>query len=105
MSRITKLSTGSTTLVKNAPGTLYAVHVFPVNGASVQIADIATAPNPTSGGFDFSITSTVSGSNWSYRTQVYGSSSGPEYIDFKGLQFSQLTVSATSSARVDVITD
>jgi len=104
MSRITALSTGSTALVKSSPGTLFSAHVYPVNGAAVVFADIATAPNPTTGGFDFSITSTVGGSNWSYRTQTYANTT-PEYIDFKGLQFSQLTVSASSSPRVHVITD
>ena len=103
MSRIASLSAGSTTLVRATSGTLFEVYIpSPPAGASVYVADISDAGTA---GPNFSLTSTTAGSNWSVRGPIYGASAGPDTIDFKGLQFSRLTVSATSSATVHVITD
>ena len=96
MPKATYISAGSTTLVKSGAGFLYGMHTSPANGATIYAVDsisIGAAPN-----LNTDLTGTL------FRVGYTGAA--PDFIDTKGVGFSLgLTVSATSSARITVMSD
>ena len=98
MSRSTFIATGSTTLVKTGPGYLYGVHISPANGASLVTIDSLTTSN-TGVDFNANVTGMISRDGL-WATTV------PDFVPFYGVRFDNgLTVAASSSARLTVLTD
>ena len=98
MSKSSYVSAGSSTRVKDGPGTLFGVWFEPFVGSSLVLAD---NPNLGASGPDFnlatSITSTIGFHGpWPANPE-------PAFFDAHALRFANaLTVAATSSARVSI---
>ena len=99
MSRYSYISAGSNTTVLSGPGTLYGVHVSPVSGASVLIADstnLGAAPN-------FNADANPSGGLLLGRFGLY-TGTPPDFLDFKGAHVNDgITIAASSNARLTVL--
>ena len=98
MSKVSYISAGSSTRVKDGTGTLFGVWVEPFVGSSLVLADNpdlgAAGPNFNSA---TSVTSTI-GFHGPWPT-----SPAPIFLDAHALRFANaLTVAATSSARVSI---
>ena len=98
MSKVAYISAGSSTRVKDGPGSLFGVWFAPVAGSTLVMAD---NPDLGASGPNFnaltSVTSTIAFPG------VYPASPVPAYFDAHAFRFANaLTVAATSSARVSV---
>ena len=98
MSKVSYISAGSSTRVKDGTGTLYGVWVEPFVGSSLVLAD---NPDLGAAGPDFNLATSV--------TSTIGflgpwpANPGTEFFDAHALRFANaLTIAATSSARVSI---
>jgi hypothetical protein len=92
--RYSLISVGSNTTVKSTPGTLYAVHVYPANGATVRIED---------GELGATIDFNAAAGSSTIDLQSGYASAAPAFIGYgPGIGFEKLTLAATSNARLAV---
>ena len=101
MSKSSYVSAGSSTRVKDGPGTLFGAWFVPVAGSTLLLAD---NPDLGSGGPNFNnrtaITSTIASLG------VYPASPVPVYFDAHALRFANaLAVAASSSSPVPLFFD
>ena len=99
MSRYTYISAGSSTTVLSGPGKLYSIHITPVAGSTLLVADSKNlGASPT-----FNSDADPSGGVLIGRFGPYGGTT-TDYLDFKGASVNDgITVAATSNARLTVL--